>query len=111
MSDPIDAPGMSRDPIPDQTLPPGLRFLKVLVTVLTLTMIIGVITVVALLVTRMPQAFSAAPGLPEGLTLPEGAAAQAVTFGTGWIAVVTKDDRILIFGQDGKLRQEVALAP
>ncbi len=80
--------------------------------VLTLTMIGGVITVVGLLVTRMPQTFGAkAPTLPEEFTLPEGTRAAAVTFGTGWVAVVTTDDRILIFDEDGALRQEVALAP
>lgn len=95
---------------PDPALPPSLRLLKWLVIVLTLTMIGGVITVVSLIVTRMPQAFSApAPSLPEGFTLPKGAQAQAVTFGTGWVAVVTTDERILIFGRDGRLRQEVAL--
>jgi hypothetical protein len=103
MSDPTDAP------VP--TLPPSLRFLKWLVILLTLTMIIGVITVVAVLVTRMPQAFTATPTLPEGLSLPKGAKAGAVTFGEGWIAVVTTDNRILIFGRDGKLRQEVAITP
>ncbi len=93
-------------------LPPSLRFLKWLVIVLTLTMIGGVITVVALLVTRMPQAFVAPlPDLPEGFALPAGTRAQAVTFGQGWVAVVTTDDRILIFGSDGALRQEVGLAP
>lgn len=95
---------------PDPTLPPSLRLLKGLVIVLTLTMIGGVITVVGLLVTRMPQAFSAVgPSLPDGFTLPAGATAEAVTFGTGWIAVVTTDQRILIFGRDGTLRQEVTL--
>jgi Family of unknown function (DUF6476) len=68
--------------------------------------------VVGLLVTRMPQAFSAqAPRLPDGFALPDGAKAEAVTFGAGWIAVVTEDDRILIFGRDGTLRQEVPLTP
>jgi Flp pilus assembly protein protease CpaA len=104
MSDPTDAP--------DPALPPSLRFLKWLVIVLTLTMIGGVITVVGLLVTRMPQAFSApAPSLPEGFTLPEGTTAEAVTFGDGWIAVVTADNRILIFGRDGQLRQDLAITP
>ena len=102
MSDPTDAP--------DQSLPPSLRLLKWLVIALTLTMIGGVITVVALLVTRMPQAMGA-PELPAGLALPAGTATQAVTFGDGWVAVVTEDDRILIFGRDGQLRQEVRLAP
>jgi len=93
------------------TLPPSLRFLKWLVIVLTLTMIIGVITVVALLVTRMPTAFSApGPSLPEGFALPEGARVEAVTFGQDWVAVVTTDQRILIFGRDGHLDQEVDLA-
>lgn len=104
---------MSSDPTdtPDPALPPGLRLLKWLVILLTLTMIIGVITVVAVLVTRMPQAFTATPSLPDGLTLPAGAKAGAVTFGEGWIAVVTTDSRILIFGKDGTLRQEVAITP
>jgi len=104
MSDPTDAP--------DPTLPPSLRVLKWLVILLTLTMIGGVITVVGLLVTRMPHAFQAsAPILPEGFTLPESTTAEAVTFGTGWIAVVTEDDRILIFGRDGSLRQDISITP
>ena len=72
-------------------LPPSLRLLKALVIVLTLVMIGGVITVVALLVTRMPQALNGVPVLPEAIQMPEGAKAQAVTFGPGWIAVVTED--------------------
>ena len=81
-------------------------------TLLTLSMIAGVITVVVLLVTRLPQALAVSgPNLPEGFALPEGAEAEAVTFGQGWVAVVTKDKRILIFGPDGTLRQEVRLDP
>ncbi|OYW54741.1 MAG: hypothetical protein B7Z31_11260 [Rhodobacterales bacterium 12-65-15] len=100
------------DAPPDAPLPPSLRFLKGLVIVLTLTMIGGVITVVGVIVTRMPQAFqSITPSLPDGIALPQRAKAVAVTFGIGWIAVVTEDDRILIFDADGSLRQEVALTP
>jgi Family of unknown function (DUF6476) len=110
MSDP--APPANSPDTPDAPLPPSLRFLKWLVIVLTLTMIGGVITVVGLIVTRMPQAFAATgPDLPKTLRLPEGARATAVTFGTGWIAVVTTDDRILIFGVDGVLKQEVQISP
>ncbi len=95
-----------------EVLPPSLRLLKWLVIVLTLTMIGGVITVVGLIVTRMPQAFtSTAPSLPEGLTLPAGSTPVAVTFGTGWIAVVTDQGRILIFGREGTLRQDIVIAP
>jgi hypothetical protein len=107
MSDPTSDPNDASDP----TLPPGLRLLKWLVIILTLTMIGGVITVVALIVTRMPQAFTApAPALPDTLTLPEGAQASAITFGEGWIAVVTDDQRILIFDTDGTLRQELKVS-
>ena len=63
---------------------------------------------VGLLVTRLPQV-SATPVLPAGLTLPDGARVAAVTMGTGWIAVVTTDDHILIFDMDGKLRQDLKI--
>jgi Flp pilus assembly protein protease CpaA len=99
------------DAPPEEGLPPSLRFLKGLVIVLTLTMIGGVITVVGLLVTRMPQAFGGLPALPEALEMPEGTKAQAVTFAEGLIAVVTTDGRILVFSAEGRLRQEIALEP
>lgn len=91
-------------------LPPGLRFLKTLVIVLTVSMIVGVITIVALLVTRL-QGGGALP-VPDSIALPDGATAQAVTAGNDWYAVVTTDNRILIFDRlTGDLRQEVAIAP
>jgi Family of unknown function (DUF6476) len=91
----------------DGQLPPGLRFLKGLVIVLMIVMIVGVITIVGLLVTRMSP--TALP-LPETITLPNGAIAQAVTAGDGWYAVVTTDNRILIFDRmTGSLRQEVVV--
>jgi hypothetical protein len=96
---------MTDHPLAEPELPPSLRFLKHLVTVLMIVMIVGVITVVGLLVTRMPSA-TPGPVLPASLTLPAGAKAAAVTLGTGWIAVVTTDDRILIFDTAGNLRQE-----
>jgi len=94
-----------------EALPPSLRFLKWLVIVLTLTMIGGVITVVAVLVTRMQQTAATGPVLPDALTLPEGTKAAAVTAGTGWFAVVTTDGRILIFGRNGQMQQEITLQP
>jgi hypothetical protein len=93
----------------DQQLPPGLRFLKGLVIILMVVMIAGVITIVALLVTRMSPA---ALPLPDTITLPDDAKAQAVTAGNGWYAVVTTDNRILIFDRlSGALRQEVTVTP
>ncbi len=79
---------------------------------LTLTMIMGVITVVGLLVTRMQQGFptqTAAPTLPAGISLPAGATPQAVTFGANWVAIVTEDNRILVYSSGGELQQEVQI--
>lgn len=93
----------------DEGLPPSLRFLKLLVIVLMITMIGGVIAVVTLLVTRLPDA-AAPPALPASLILPEGARAQAVTFGKGWIAIVTEDGRLLLYPATGGAPQrEIAL--
>lgn len=75
-----------------------------------ITMIVGVITVVGLLVTRMPGA-STEPLMPSEIKLENGAKAVAVTTHADWIAVVTEDNRILIFNHDGSLRQEVAVQP
>jgi hypothetical protein len=89
-------------------LPPGLRFLKGLVIALAVTMILGVITIVALLVTRL----NAPPPLPDRITLPDGVTADAVTVGRDWYGVVTTDDRILIFDRlTGALRQTVTITP
>ncbi len=86
----------------------SLTFLRRLVTVLTATMIIGVVVIIALLVLRLNSVPSVA--LPEQIVLPEGARATAYTQGSGWIAVVTDDNRILIFSPDGRnVRQEIAI--
>lgn len=71
-----------------------------------ITMIVGVITITGLLVTRMPDG-QAAIAVPDNLQLPDGAVPEAVTMGKGWIAVVTSDARILIFGANGQLLQQV----
>ncbi len=105
---------MDQTPEPE-AMPPSLRFLKWLVILLTLTMIVGVITVVAVLVTRIPQvmARAAAPALPASVKMPDGLTPGAVTFGTGWTAVVATDTTgaasILIFAPDGRLRQRVPI--
>lgn len=82
-----------------------LRFLKGLVTVLTATMILGVLAIVALLVIRLQ---SPASGVPA-LALPEGVTVQSVSRGADWFAVVTEDGRVLVFDAEGGLRREFAL--
>lgn len=70
-------------------------------------MIVGVVVVVGLLVTRLTDD---TPTLPETVSLPDGAKASAVTIGETWYAVVTQDQRILIFDRpSGKLRQTIVL--
>lgn len=86
----------------------NLKFLRRLVTILTGTMIAGVLVIIALLVIRLMQ--PAGPSLPETITLPEGAAASAFTMGRGWYAVVTEGGEILIYDpQSGDLRQRIAI--
>lgn len=94
----------------ERALPPEVRLLKWLVIILTATLIGGVITVVGLLVTRLPR-LAAPMDLPETLTLPPGVEPRAVTFGQDWIAIVGSDDRIRIFGPDGTPRQEIEILP
>lgn len=73
-------------------------------------MIIGVITVVALLVTRMPAAMRANLPLPEQIILPDGTSAQAFTQGINWYAVVTNDDHILIYSRKtGAILQDISI--
>ena len=88
-------------------LPANLAFLRRLVTVLTIIMIAGVVTVVALLVIRLNGDPAPLP-LPDRIILPDGATATAFTIGSDWYGVVTADDQILIYDQvTGTLRQTV----
>ena len=93
-----------QSPLPE---PGNLRFLRLLVTILTGTMIAGLLAIITLLVIRFP---TAAPALPEAITLHDGTRAQAFTATARWYAVVTTDDRILIYDRDtGDLRQEITV--
>ncbi|MGC9419847.1 MAG: DUF6476 family protein [Rhodovulum sp.] len=99
---------MDDSPEPE-ALPPNLKLLRVLVTVLMVTMIAGFLVIVALFVIRMPGGGDALP-LPGALVLPEGVQATAFTRGRDWVAVVTEDDRILIYDAGtGALRQTVRI--
>jgi len=89
------------------SLPPQLIFLKRLVTALGVVMIAGFLVLIAALVIRL----NADPlPLPDRITLPEGITATAFTQGTDWFAVVTSDNRILIYDRTtSALRQEVVI--
>ena len=89
------------------SLPPQLIFLKRLVTALGVVMIAGFLVLIAALVIRL----NADPlPLPERITLPEGVTATSFTQGADWFAVVTSDNRILIYDRTtSALRQEVVI--
>jgi hypothetical protein len=102
---------MDQPPIPEADAR-NLRFLRALVTVLTAVMIVGLVTIVALLVIRLQAPAPAALPLPDAIELPEGASALAFTQGRDWYAVVTQGDEILIFDRvTGALRQQIAITP
>jgi hypothetical protein len=79
----------------DAALPANLRFLRILVTVLTAVMIFGVITIVALLVIRLNG--DARPILvhPELFSIPEG---------VGTVGYALHDGLVIIVGDDGIIR-------
>lgn len=90
--------------------PKNLRFLRILVTVLTATMILGLLTIVALFVIRFSADSTAIP-LPDEIALPDGVQATAFTRGTDWYGVVTDSDEILIYDiKSGELRQRITIS-
>ena len=87
--------------------PANLRFLRRLVTVLTATMIGGLLLIIALIVIRFNES---PPDLPDRIVLPDGSEATAFTQGGAWFAVVTTDDRILIYDRvTGQLRKTISI--
>ncbi len=90
--------------------PPRLRALRILVTVLTATMILGFLTIIAMLVITLTRG-PAATALPGTISIPAGETAQAFTQGSGWIAVVTRDgtgqQRIRILSAQTGAEQQV----
>jgi hypothetical protein len=95
--------------------PANLRFLRILVTILTASMIAGLLTIIVLIVIRVPTVINTVEDpvpLPEAVTLPDGTVAASFTMGPDWYAVVTADNQILIFNRDdGTLRQTLTIAP
>ncbi|MGB1035394.1 MAG: DUF6476 family protein [Paracoccaceae bacterium] len=98
---------MDNAPDPELQEPANLRFLRVLVTTLTGVMIGGLVLIITLV--ALDYTDRAAP-LPEAITLPDGTTAHAFTYGQRFFAVVTTDDRILIYDRDTQeLRREITI--
>jgi len=101
--------------VEDMPEPANLRFLRRLVTVLTATMILGLLTIVVLFVIKFVNIDTSPMILPDAITLPEGESARAVTQGQGWIGIVSVDaagiERFRILNMDGTPRQVVIIEP
>jgi len=82
-------------PIDEGALPPHLKRLRLLVTVLTLTMIAGVITIAAALVIRLNADTRPVVIAPGDFALPEG---------VGLVGISVIDGRTVIVGDDGVIR-------
>ena len=102
----------------DQTLPPEpprLRRLRLLVSVLTVTMILGLIVIIgSIVITLTGSDGNPRLTLPESITIPEGETANAVTAGDNWHGVVTtRPDGSQMFhifqNQSGDLIQSVPI--
>jgi len=96
--------------------PKRLRYLRLLVTILTATMIIGLIIILGLIVTMFTERWSRSSiSLPDTLELPaDHAQAEAITVGDDWIGVVTtgpegRQSIHILDAKTGKLRQSVAI--
>ena len=86
-----------------------MRILRYLVLAMTIIFIVGftiIVTVVYLQFVKAQNGFKI--DLPDIVELPEGARAQAFTQGRGWYAVVTQENKILVFdSKSGELTQSV----
>ncbi|HHX88881.1 MAG TPA: hypothetical protein GX700_03765 [Paracoccus sp.] len=89
-------------------MPPDLRFLKLLVTTLAGVMILGLVTIVALLVIRLTAA-PAPLALPEGILLPEGSTPKAVTLATQAVIVVSETEILFFNRTTGDLERRYPL--
>ncbi|MGO4915744.1 DUF6476 family protein [Pseudogemmobacter sp. W21_MBD1_M6] len=101
---------MDDAPIPVEE-PANLKFLRRLVTILTGTMIAGLVIIIGLIVIRFSDdRKTSAPALPDSIALPDGSVPHAFTQGGDWYAVVTASDQILIYDRKtGALRQTIQI--
>ena len=87
-------------------LPRNLRFLQRLVTLLTVSMILGILTIAALLAFKLR---SENTNFPQTLTLPDGTKPIAFTQTKDWYSIVSETNEILIFKNNGTLIQTIAV--
>ena len=93
-------------PNADFQLPRNLRFLQRLVTLLTVSMIVGILTIAALLAFKLR---SESINFPQTLTLPDGTKPIAFTQTKDWYSIITEANEILIYKNDGTLIRSITV--
>ena len=96
----------NQPPNADFQLPRNLRFLQRLVTLLTVSMIAGILIIAALLAFKL---HSENINFPHKLILPDGTKPIAFTQTKDWYSVITDTNEILIFKNNGTLIQSIAV--
>ena len=87
-------------------LPRNLRFLQRLVTLLTVSMILGILTIAALLAFKLR---SENINFPQTLTLPDGTKPIAFTQTKDWYSIISETNEILIYKNDGTLIKSITV--
>ena len=88
---------MTKTP-PEFIEPKNLKFLRLLVVVLTITMICGIITLVLVIVIKMPNYNNTESiQLPEEIILPDNMKVETFSIGSNHYLIVTKSDEVLIY--------------
>ena len=87
-------------------LPQNLRFLQRLVTLLTVSMIVGILTIAALLAFKLR---SENINFPQTLTLPDGTKPIAFTQTKDWYSIISETNEILIYKNDGTLIKSITV--
>ena len=93
-------------PNADFQLPRNLRFLQRLVTLLTVSMIAGILIIAALLAFKLR---SENINCPQTLTLPDGTKPIAFTQPKDWYSIITETNEILIYKNDGTMIKSITV--
>ena len=96
----------NQPPNADFQLPQNLRFLQRLVTILTVSMIAGILIIAALLAFKLR---SENTNFPQTLTLPVGTKPVAFTQTKDWYSIITDANEILIYKNDGTLIRSITV--
>ena len=96
----------NQPPNADFQLPQNLRFLQRLVTILTVSMIAGILIIAALLAFKLR---SENLFFPEKLTLPDGTKPIAFTQTKDWYAIISGANEVLIYKNDGTLINSITV--